>query len=409
MEIKKVLSIIVGIKIVLCVSVISIHHVFGTIWFDPTSSNADVRREMRFKPNVNAYNENGITGLMLAAQQANVELATILLDAGATINLKSQGTNTQDEEGNTALHYACQNGDQAATLQMVELLVNRGANVNAQNNKMITPFHLILNTDDIKVRKKILHVLLSKNAFFNAQNKDGNTHLHLAVSLNDKDWIAYLLKSWASRINFALKNKNNYTPQQMAASLRFDEVTALFGSIGLFVGQKDVNERDTFGLTGVMLAIVRDDMPFVKSIIEKGAQVNAQVKATGNTALHIACLYSSDPLSYIKILLENQADPMIANVQKETPLHILGQIKNKKQQQDIVTLLIKYGAKLMIKDSGGMTPLMRAVKANDKELVIMLKNAFGTVVTNQAGKTAAGLAKELKFYDIEKVLRGDKL
>jgi len=58
-----------------------------------------------------------------------------LLDVGVDVNLKDFDT------GATPLHYACSNGSK----QTMEVLVNRGADVNAQNDRGITPLHTLIS------------------------------------------------------------------------------------------------------------------------------------------------------------------------------------------------------------------------------------------------------------------------
>lgn len=78
--------------------------------------------------NANDLDENGRSGLLIAANSGNLQIAAILIKAGANLNLK-------DRFGNTALHYATDRNQ----LEMAELLLDVGAEVDAENKNGMTP------------------------------------------------------------------------------------------------------------------------------------------------------------------------------------------------------------------------------------------------------------------------------
>lgn len=89
------------------------------------------------KINVNAKNAFGKTALMYAAQYNFLESAKILLDAGADINAQTDGPTMQPQEDTCSSEYCIKNGQRTAlmyaaqegNLQMVKLLVERGASI----------------------------------------------------------------------------------------------------------------------------------------------------------------------------------------------------------------------------------------------------------------------------------------
>ena len=88
------------------------------------------------KADVRAQNRDGATALLLAASQ-HPELARLLLDAGAQVNVA-------DRNGSTPLHRATQ-GRQIA---LVRELLDRGADINAEEMGGVTPLLLARDNDD---------------------------------------------------------------------------------------------------------------------------------------------------------------------------------------------------------------------------------------------------------------------
>lgn len=75
--------------------------------------------------------------------------------------------NEKNSEGLTALHYACDRGN----LEMVQFLVEEGANVNIQDSYGETPLHVAKIADELE----IINYLLTKGADMNKKNFDGFT------------------------------------------------------------------------------------------------------------------------------------------------------------------------------------------------------------------------------------------
>jgi len=85
------------------------------------------------------------------------EMAQLLLECGAKVNIK-------DKNGNTPLHHACAKGFK----KLVEVLLKRRANINAQNNRGATPLDCahLFNQDEI------IKLLRAKDAQFGKKNHD---------------------------------------------------------------------------------------------------------------------------------------------------------------------------------------------------------------------------------------------
>jgi ankyrin repeat protein len=173
------------------------------------------------REDVNAVDTLGNTALHYAADCARLEVARLLLDMGADVNLSNRrvatplhmavgkarlemarllleegqaDVNASDYQNNTALLLlaAMTNSDfdeyiddselevgDSVQLQMTKLLLVHGADVNAANTASATPLHHAMRRYDIE----LMDVLLASGADVNQRNRFGDTPLHQAARL----------------------------------------------------------------------------------------------------------------------------------------------------------------------------------------------------------------------------------
>jgi ankyrin repeat protein len=125
-----------------------------------------------------AKGADGMTPLHVAAGVGQKETAQLLLDKGANVNAKNN-------DGDTPLHAAAVGGNQA----VAELLLTKGADVNAKNNWGVTPlYHAVA-----RGRQQMVELLLRNGADISVVADDGLTLLSLAVAAH-QDSIAALLR-----------------------------------------------------------------------------------------------------------------------------------------------------------------------------------------------------------------------
>ncbi|CAG9463685.1 unnamed protein product [Pedinophyceae sp. YPF-701] len=98
---------------------------------------------------------------------------------------KDVDVNKRDEEGRTALHFACGYGEK----KCAELLLEAGADVECQDDNKNTPLHYAAGYD----QKELVELLLSKNASTSAKNDDKKTPMDVA-EINERAEIVALLK-----------------------------------------------------------------------------------------------------------------------------------------------------------------------------------------------------------------------
>jgi uncharacterized protein len=122
-------------------------------------------------------NKNGFTILHLAATEDEIEIQTILIQAGANVNAKNK-------YGATPLHMA-------SHPEFAELLLRNCADVNSLAADADTPLHSIAVERD---KNDVFEVLLKFGANQKLKNKWGETALDLAKSRKDSVKIRLLIK-----------------------------------------------------------------------------------------------------------------------------------------------------------------------------------------------------------------------
>ena len=119
----------------------------------------------------------GDTALHVAAAAYRVEIARLLLDAGADVRAAKNHRRGQP------LHYASDGylanakWDAKRQVQMIELLINAGADIHAQDKNGATPLHRAVRTRCAAA----VRFLLKAGADATLRNNPGSTPFHLAV------------------------------------------------------------------------------------------------------------------------------------------------------------------------------------------------------------------------------------
>jgi len=258
--------------------------------------------------------------LLKAAREGDVEKVKDLLARGADPNAIKLGT--------TPLHIAAGHGH----FDIVKILVENGANVNAKDLMGFTPLHSAIMGNHLAIVK----FLIENGADINAKAENelpggtGWTPLHLAASSGNLDIVKYLIDHGAD-VN--AKDDVWFTPLHEAARFGHSSVVELLIHHGA-----DVNAKSITGSTplheaiGVIISArvlhTLDKCLFVaKLLIDHGADVNAKEGLLGWTPLHCAAKWGFEDL--VKLLLESGADPTVVGIGGRTPADVAEENNNK--------------------------------------------------------------------------------
>jgi ankyrin repeat protein/uncharacterized UPF0146 family protein len=291
----------------------------------------------------------GQTALHLAATYGKTYAVQMLIEKGASVNAV-----TAYKE--TPLHLASRFGN----LETIELLIEKGASVNAVTTNNETPLHLAGNLETVEL-------LIEKGASVNALTTNNATPSHLASRFRDLETVELLIEKGAS-VNAV--TTDNETPLHWASEYGKLETVAL-----LIENGASVNAVTTNNETPLDLAFKHEDLQTVAFLIEKGASVNA-VTTDNKTPLHLASIRGD--MKTIALLIEKGASVNAVTTDNKTPLHlasIRGDMKT-------IALLIEKGASVNALTTNNKTPLHLAGNLETVELLIEKGASVNAVTTN---------------------------
>jgi len=389
---------------------------------DYTQQLQDAHKNNQIGDLLTVHNDRGQTPLLYAIDQDDLERVEVLLSFGANPDMLDTGL-YEGTSDNTPLHRAVYHGDSTNTIPIINALLQAGANPRLANDHGSTPLHLTgwitdsinnKNNDPAQIgrRMQVIDLLVNTGADLNAQDNQGKTLLHLLVDKRDADFMAQLIIRYGSLINRQVQDKNRRSAYEYAQRLFEPEPDDLLSALALPVmiigANGNIKATDVQGNTGLMLAIMRDDKPMVAALLAAGADLNVQAKS-GNTALHAAVL-SREPLFYTKLLLSKGADPNRANAAGLIPLQLIPLISDNRMRHEMFDLLMKAGSDLFVRNLFGNTLLHEAVNKQDKALLERIIKQTNlnmqqyAALQNKVGDTAYDRARRLSLQEISKTL-----
>lgn len=394
--------------------------------------------------NPNLACPNGQTPLHTAAGRGDIESMRSLLDAGANLQpIETAGTPLSEavqhgqleavkfllqrsaqpdiaspQNGMTALHWAASLG----LPEMVRLLLDAGANVNADSSSQGTPLNAAatgrhgtqkflaslfnqfprdtklneptVGSDDDYV--SVLTILLTAKANLNAREpRFDRTPIFVAVNQGNFAAVDSLLVAGA---DLKATDRMGLTPLHAASEL--DATATVVSNIvtRLLKAGASLEARDKLFATPLHAAANAGNAVMMELLLNAGAHVNA----TGPnlcTPLQIAVMRGQRDI--VKLLLTRQPDLEWRNSYGTTALLQAVQLQSK----EIATLLLDHGADLKVGSPDGVTALMVSAGLGDLAMMKLLFDRGADVNTvSQNGWTAFLIAAQEGKVEAAKLL-----
>ena len=363
---------------------------------------------------VNHCDKKGVTAVLNAAQQGNLDVLKLLKESGATIHVQNEmgrnsimsasiGTgdcntvrwlieqgvdvNHCDKKGWTAVHNAAQQGN----LDVLKLLKESGADIHVQNemgdNSIMSAS---IGTGDCNT----VRWLIEQRVDVNHCDKEGFTAVHNAAQQGNLD-VLKLLKERGANIHVQCEMGDNSI---MSASIGTGDCNTVRWLIEQGV---DVNHCDKKGWTAVHNAAKQGNLDVLKLLKESGADIHVQ-NEMGDNSIMSASIGTGD-CNTVRWLIEQRVD--VNHCDKEGFTAVL----NAAQQGnlDVLKLLKESGATIHVQNEMGRNSIMSAaIGTGDCDTVRwLIEQGVDVNHCDKEGFTAVLNAAQQGNLDVLKLLK----
>ncbi len=334
-------------------------------------------------PDINSKDTDGGTPLAGAARGGNLEVVQLLLAKGADIN-------TVDSAGDTPVHHAVFGMSGAKEEASRERARERRA-AKATLGGAKAPAVLEKPRDRVADGAAVIGLLAKHGANLEIRDKAGKTPMAVALEGDAPEALDALRREGA---HFPKPQ----SPQSLVAAAQDDD---LDGVHKLLAKGANPNAADKFGFTPLALAALRGDLDIVKELLLHGAKPDYRVKdengILSTTPLLLAAEQGNNEI--VKLLLKHGAN---ANIPLSEYDFLLYEVVGK-GHGDTLRILLETGMDVNAGEKYGQTPLMRAAGLIGGEDTVRLLLAKGAHVN---GKFASGITPLMKAAEAG---RGDNV
>ncbi|NXT48381.1 RN5A ribonuclease, partial [Pluvianellus socialis] len=317
---------------------------------------------------VNSKAEGGWTPLQSAVQTGNEYLVQLLLDKGACLHARK-------DNGGTAFIEAAAVGN----MNILKLLFDLGVDINDHDDNGFTAFMEAAWYG----REEALKFLYSKGAKVNLRravseekaklHKGGATALMDACRERHFSIVKTLVQEMGADVNIRDNKDRNaliHALKKTCDKERYDSAV----SIVLFLLEcgVDVNSKDEWGKTALILAVEMQSPALVEALLKKGEIAIDDADEEGNTALMVAV--EKNDYNIAKLLCEHEARTDVGN---------LIAVANRNRARNMAQLLRQYNAKFVPETPKDWEPNSKRWGEQLKKLYRMYRPMIGKLKTFQ--------------------------
>ena len=306
--------------------------------------------------------------LFKAAEDGNIKKVKSMLNPKLFGVIKPVDVNITREDGWTLLMAAACNGHR----DVVNLLMEKGAQVNAKTNDCFTPLMAAAKYG----HKEIAELFLDHGADIHAAKTGqdaGENALMFAAWQGHKD-VAELLIQRGADVN--AKTPNGYTAMMSAAKFGKPDIARLLFEHGADIHAVKTSDEDP-GWNAIFFASWQGQAEMVKWLIEKGADVNSRTANQWTPLLYAA---RDGHKEVVKLLLDGGADINAAQKDGWTALILAGF----NGCHEIIRLLLDRGADIHVIAQDQLNALETAIEKDFADIAVTLIQHGADVTRIQA-------------------------
>jgi ankyrin repeat protein len=310
---------------------------------------------------LNALSGSLDTALQAASRSGQEKVVQILLDKGADVNAQSGSLDTALQPTSWSMRVskgsfgtALQEASSGGHEKLVQILLDKGADMNAQHGSLGTA----LQAASRGGHEKVVQMLLDKGADVNAQGGLFNTALQ-AASWGGHEKVVQTLLDKGADVNALSVSRG--TALQAASEEGHEKVVQILLEKGA-----DVNAQDRYMNTALQAASQSGNEKVVQILLEKGADVNAQ-HGFSDTALYAASRKGYEKV--VQMLLDKGADVNAQDRSLDTALHTA----SRKGYEKVVQMLLDKGADMNAQNRSLDTALRTASREGHEKVMQILR------------------------------------